>query len=994
LPSPRRPCSSVRPQLAKLEVRSAGFLDDKNLAGQPAALRKAFELTERASAAGGQVSNWSKCFLMAPADKVAEAARAWPGARILTGARVVGVPVGTDDYVREHARAFVTRAAEARDTVLNRLGAQQALYLLRCSAGWPAVQHVLRGTPLRLSAPAAEAHDASLQRQFARLVGAPDAAQVAAWPLAAAIHLPLRLGGWQAPRAELLRGVACASAIVQRRRLLDSAFPPPSASPPDITRLPLFLPRLSGRPARDEDGAAVGPECRGAGKCHMPPSPDCTRHMCSPCCALAHNGLGCAHCTAEAARADAELERELPGVRALAQPAVHASADAFGAPRDATWRAFALAARFHKPQRAACCSLYGFAAEKLRRELGPREQRLLEAAGSSPSYSWLLAAPLGYFAVPDAVFTCAARLRMGAPILSPTSTHCVTLRGNKPRRCTLNGCAGGNADSHALSCKCGGHAITTHNFCRSRLARLLKSWGLPCEEEAHDFLSGGAASKIDLFIYSAGQGRAPLAVDLTRRFGAPLGALTQAENDKVTKYLPKYTVLATVRGFAFDELGRCGPQAVDVADMLVMAGARMGAGHPQDLAREFWATLGVALASATAARLAHFARINHDTNPGVPTEASLAPGQRFATGAWYRLARTTPRRRPAPYCIARLPAKPRAPREAAGPSLESPRSEAASVAVRSGSSPARSRSRRTSASILASESSRSDIVSDPNSQDGSDSDANPTSTSASATSSSHASSGSESAAETSVGSRHEGLGGEVKLIDTSHTGLRAARDWPRSSASSHTYQLESSLLIPAQTAEVAAAAALAPQRFASLAPQPALAASRPASPLQEHGAEGCLLGGLPEPIPGSPLAAPCAPRRAVRASSSSAASGAAPRRVQRGPVPAALARGPVALGGTAPARATRPTVGRSCPPASAETTGQRPSTPAQAGSGASGAVSGCPRAPPAACSPERRAPSPPMDSSASGSDAPPPPGVDCARGALVQLASDDDCSSD
>ena len=628
---------TARPRLCELDATQAGFLDDKIVVASMENIREAFETAEAASARGGQVTNLSKCFVLAPAHVADDLRARWPGMRVESvGARVVGVPVGTPAFVAAKATECITTAALARRAVLNALSAQQGFYLLRVAQGWPKVQHVLRGTPAHLSVQAANTHDAGVLEDFAVLAGEPSRAHLATLPLAEAVSLPLRLGGLQLTSASRLRGVAAASAAVQKRRLLDTAFPP--APLPPGTCPPLFLPRPPGRPghvSRWEMGAAG--ECSGPARCHMPEEPGCANHCCSVCCMLVGKGLrACAHCLDRAVAAERDLETEMPGFSGELKTMVAASVEAFAAPPRPVWLAFALAARAAQPQRAITCALNGFARERLAARLPPHRLRALEAAGEFPAYAWLLAAPIGDYSVPDVVFACAMRMRLGAGILDPRSVICRTLAGGKPRSCTLQGVARGDADAHALSCKCGGHSISTHNYVRSCLSARLRTWGLTVSEESHEMMAGPAGLKMDIVVQGAGAGRHQLAIDLTRRFNAGTQALEQAEREKETKYSAVYMIPLTIRGFAFSEFGACGSHACDVAARVVNAAARQGAGDPADLSLEFWATFGVALARATAARFAHFARLNRDRSLHAPQASELAPGSfRRVTGASY-----------------------------------------------------------------------------------------------------------------------------------------------------------------------------------------------------------------------------------------------------------------------------------------------------------------------------------------------------------------------
>lgn len=121
----------------------------------------------------------------------------------------------------------------------------------------------------------------------------------------------------------------------------------------------------------------------------------------------------------------------------------------------------------------------------------------------------------------------------------------------------------------------------------------------------------------------------------------------------MTKYATRYTVPVTVRGFAFNEVGSVGDQAVAVADMLACAGAMCGAGHPDDLLREFWGVFGAALARASVARMAHFASLNNDVSDHAPLPHQLAPMlNRVATGMSFGVSSAVRRRALQPYSIA------------------------------------------------------------------------------------------------------------------------------------------------------------------------------------------------------------------------------------------------------------------------------------------------------------------------------------------------------
>jgi hypothetical protein len=154
-------------------------------------------------------------------------------------------------------------------------------------------------------------------------------------------------------------------------------------------------------------------------------------------------------------------------------------------------------------------------------------------------------------------------------------------------------------------------------------------------EESGYFLKVRSAKKVDVLALTAGIGRCPLAIDFTRRYGATGAELQKAEEDKEKKYLPLYELRAEVRGFAFNQLGQVGPQARQTCERFVAAGARGGAGHPADLEKDFWSVFGTAVAVATTARFAHFARLNKDTSAHAPGEDAVnVPAQRGTAAAF------------------------------------------------------------------------------------------------------------------------------------------------------------------------------------------------------------------------------------------------------------------------------------------------------------------------------------------------------------------------
>ncbi len=641
----------VRPQLRNLRVKSAGFLDDGGLAAPRehiGNLAEALRLVERATARGGQRLNAAKCFAVCSPENVdAVVAALGPGTRVVTGAVVVGVPVGTAEYVADKAAAIVTAARTARQRLAGRLPVQAAFFTLRISDGWAKVQHVFRAVCPDQAERAARIHDEATRGELASMLGpGAEASFAASRPLTLASALPLRLGGHAISNARTLGPIAFAAAAVQTRRLLDAAFPRTAAEPAaqphssetsSTIEPALFHPRESGRPAHSEFAGVAGGEavlCRGKGKCRMPADETCARHMCATCCVLTHPdgaGPGCLACAGVATRARESLERECPGLFVSVAPALLRTATRTGAPPLAVQDAFLISAvRFDAPQRAITCAINGFVRDALSARMSRTERFTLDSCSDKAAYAPLLAVPVGAFKLRDDVFRLMLRRRMGLPILAPTSTRCVTVSWKEPKTCSLNGAAGGNADSHAECCKNGGWGIGAHNRMRSCLGGWCRMAGNPTDEESKNFLPPESNMKVDTMHLTAGGAYCkPLAVDLTGRYGADRAGLCAAELAKENKYQPHFVIPVTMRGFAYNNLCAFGPGAHEVVDRVVSEAARGGAGHPEDLALELYVMLGNCFWRAMTARYAWFAMINGDRSLTAP----IAPrGRNRVTG--------------------------------------------------------------------------------------------------------------------------------------------------------------------------------------------------------------------------------------------------------------------------------------------------------------------------------------------------------------------------
>jgi hypothetical protein len=303
-----------------------------------------------------------------------------------------------------------------------------------------------------------------------------------------------------------------------------------------------------------------------------------------------------------------------------------------GRPPDALWPAVRLASRYRAPQRALTCAVNGAWCSRLREQLIRDELQTeltaLDSMSDAGAHTFFRAAPFGALAMGDDAFMVALRSTLAAPILGPQSVKCIPTAGREGRCCSLDEArervpGSRLADTHARTCKRGGGAVRAHNLVRSRLADVVRGWGVAASEEANDFLTGEL--RIDLLVRSAGLAdHALLAVDFTRRDSTVVQTLQTAERVKELKYSSQYGCAAVVRGFAFNELGRLGPQAHEVIMRLVHAGERASGAHPDDLRAELLANFGHALHTAMAHQYARVAANNDDRTLSAPRFEALS----------------------------------------------------------------------------------------------------------------------------------------------------------------------------------------------------------------------------------------------------------------------------------------------------------------------------------------------------------------------------------
>lgn len=392
------------------------------------------------------------------------------------------------------------------------------------------------------------------------------------------------------------------------------------------------------------------------------------------CCAAQGACAGCAARVREA-RASEEVRAALPLVRAALETAAR-EADA---PVERVEDAFALAAGYDRPQRALTCALYVSRVlrlrERLRAEGRGHELHTLRACAAPSAHAVWRA--VGTVAPPlaNATLVVALRMSMALPVMSAEAVRCRTVGGYESKRCSaLSGAPRSDgaereewarahpraADQHALTCKCGGGAIHTHDGVVEAVAKVLKEWGVPVRTEDRTGLEH-TQKRMDLVAPLGGDwGTAGLMVDFTRRYGGDQEELRKAEEQKEEKYNRVYGLPVTMRGAAYNELAELGGRGREVITRLVTLGEDTTGAHPEDLRLELLARLGAAVHLGNAASMAYFRKVNDDIHGFAPTERALVPagmnrvlGVRGALAPQLSRGRGRPRKQAGPAPAAR-----------------------------------------------------------------------------------------------------------------------------------------------------------------------------------------------------------------------------------------------------------------------------------------------------------------------------------------------------
>jgi hypothetical protein len=297
--------------------------------------------------------------------------------------------------------------------------------------------------------------------------------------------------------------------------------------------------------------------------------------------------------------------------------------------------AFAAASAYRAPQRAMTCALLAVRCVALRASLAGKERELqvIDACAQPTAYAVWMAVNMPR-PMRDGAFRVAMREAYGLPVLSPTALFCQTVAGKEGKVCPLRGLKAKDyedhaalypraADQHALTCKCGGQQIHTHDAVCEAFAGVCVRWGLSVRTEGMRWLRG--QMRMDVEVPLTGEaGALPLMIDFTRKYGAGQTDLRRAEEAKEVKYRTAFTRPVTMRGAAFNEFGQLGPRAREVVDRAVALGVRTTGSHHHDLRTEMFAEIGVAIRYGNAAAYAHFAELNRDIYGHAPTKRELA----------------------------------------------------------------------------------------------------------------------------------------------------------------------------------------------------------------------------------------------------------------------------------------------------------------------------------------------------------------------------------
>lgn len=157
------------------DVVITAYIDDVILLGPPEAVRLAYlALVEQMAERLGLDSQPRKCGVYSPRGDISAFPQDMPGVQERAdGCEVVGIPIGSDEYVRSAVLRKVRRLNEVIPLLDHLHNPQMQYLLLRCCAH-PRVAYLLRGVVPALMETAAAEHDDSVWQSLQRILpGAP-----------------------------------------------------------------------------------------------------------------------------------------------------------------------------------------------------------------------------------------------------------------------------------------------------------------------------------------------------------------------------------------------------------------------------------------------------------------------------------------------------------------------------------------------------------------------------------------------------------------------------------------------------------------------------------------------------------------------------------------------------------------------------------------------------------------------------------------------------
>ena len=180
----------------------AWYLDDGTMIADSEKIAKVLDIISSGAPSLGLQLNAEKTELWWPSSRADPVlfppSRAkWVGAE---GVKLLGSPIGSDEFVQGHLRDKIEELAEMHRKLLTLDDSQVQLCILRCCLGFGKINHLLRTSPPAVVAPVIPEFDSLMQSTLCQTLSV-DSLEPDAWSQAT---LPIRLGGL---------GLLCASDI-------------------------------------------------------------------------------------------------------------------------------------------------------------------------------------------------------------------------------------------------------------------------------------------------------------------------------------------------------------------------------------------------------------------------------------------------------------------------------------------------------------------------------------------------------------------------------------------------------------------------------------------------------------------------------------------------------------------------------------------------------------------------------------------------------------